>query len=64
LSNGRGIFCKFRDPASIANRVSLLLDEEYRKKMQKRAYKYGKRFLWTNVARKYTNLFNSVIKGC
>ena len=30
--------------------------------MQKRIYKYSRRFVWANIAQEYVNLFNRVIK--
>ncbi len=66
LANNRGLFCKFKDPVSIAEGIEKLLDESFRKTIQKRAYRYSRRFLWTNVAKKYVDLFKTVIKnnGC
>jgi polysaccharide biosynthesis protein PslF len=66
LANNRGLFCKFKDPVSMAEGIDKLLDESFRKNIQKRAYRYSRRFLWTNVARKYVDLFKTVIKnnGC
>jgi glycosyltransferase involved in cell wall biosynthesis len=61
LADGRGIFCKFNDSTSITDGLNQLLDEEKRKAIQKRAYKYGRRFIWKNVARKYLTLFHSII---
>jgi Zn-finger protein len=36
------------------------LDENFRSEIQKRAYKYSRRFLWKNVAKKYVKLFKAV----
>jgi glycosyltransferase involved in cell wall biosynthesis len=63
LSRQRGMFCRFKDPASIANCINKLLDENYRLAIQKRAYRYSRRFLWTNVAKRYVSLFKTVIKN-
>lgn len=63
LANNRGVFCKFKDSASIAEGISLLLNEEFRRNLQSRAYKYSRRFLWQNVATKYVKLFREVIKN-
>jgi glycosyltransferase involved in cell wall biosynthesis len=60
LANGRGILCKFEDSASIAEGIIRLLDENFRSEMQKRAYQYSRRFLWTNVAQKYIKLVEAV----
>jgi glycosyltransferase involved in cell wall biosynthesis len=63
LANGRGILCKFEDSASIAEGIHKLLDESFRVEVQKRAYKYSRRFLWKNVARKYVNLIKTVTEN-
>ena len=63
LAKGRGILCKFEDSASIAAGINNLLDETFRSQIQKRAYKYSRRFLWKNVAKKYVNLIKSVTEN-
>jgi glycosyltransferase involved in cell wall biosynthesis len=60
LANDRGILCKFEDSASIAAGIQKLLDESFRSEIQKRAYKYSRRFLWKNVAKKYVALINII----
>ncbi|MCW4019427.1 MAG: glycosyltransferase family 4 protein [Candidatus Bathyarchaeota archaeon] len=62
LANNRGLFFKFKDPDSIAESLAVLLDDNLRRAIQKRVYKYSRRFLWTNVAKNYVNLFNKVTK--
>jgi polysaccharide biosynthesis protein PslF len=59
LSNDRGILCRFEDSASIAEGINRLLDENFRSEIQRRAYKYSRRFLWKNVAKKYLKLINA-----
>ena len=63
LANNRGILCKFKDSDSIATAINSLLDEEFRNKMQKRAYKYSRRFLWENVAKKYVNIIKAITEN-
>jgi len=60
LANDRGILCKFEDSASIAAGINKFLDESFRNETQKRAYKYSRRFLWKNVAKKYVNLVKAI----
>jgi glycosyltransferase involved in cell wall biosynthesis len=62
LAEGRGLFCKFKDSNSIAACIDKLLDGDLRKNMQKKAYKYSRRFVWSNVAKEYFKLFNQIIK--
>ena len=62
LADGRGLFCKFKDPKSIAEQVKkLLLNEKLRKSMEKKAYKYSRRFIWPNVGKRYGRVFEKVI---
>ena len=63
LAKDRGIFCKFEDSTSVAEGINRLLDESFRSEIQKRAYKYSRRFLWKNVARKYIKLIKSVTEN-
>jgi glycosyltransferase involved in cell wall biosynthesis len=63
LSNDRGILCRFEDSASVAEGITRFLDENFRSEVQKRAYKYSRRFLWKNVAKKYLNLINAVTEN-
>jgi glycosyltransferase involved in cell wall biosynthesis len=63
LANNRGILCKFEDSASVAAGITKLLDESFRSEIQKRAYKYSRRFLWKNVAQKYVNLIKAITEN-
>jgi glycosyltransferase involved in cell wall biosynthesis len=63
LANDRGILCKFEDSASIAASIHKLLDESYRSEIQRRAYKYSRRFLWKNVVKKYVSLIESITEN-
>jgi polysaccharide biosynthesis protein PslF len=63
LANDRGILCKFKDPDSIAASINSLLDKKFRHEIQRRAYKYSRRFLWKNVAKKYVNLIKSITEN-
>jgi polysaccharide biosynthesis protein PslF len=60
LANGRGILCEFKDFTSITDGIIRLLDRNFRNQIQKRAYKYSRRFLWKNVAKKYLELIEDV----
>jgi glycosyltransferase involved in cell wall biosynthesis len=63
LSNDRGILCRFKDSTSVAEGINRLLDESFRSEIQKRAYKYSRRFLWKNVAKKYIKLIEAVTEN-
>lgn len=63
LAEGRGLFCKFKNPASIAEGIDkLLADERLRSDMEKKAYKYSRNFVWSSVAKKYASVFKQAIK--
>jgi len=63
LADGRGLFCEFKDSASIALNVKKLLgNEALRRSMEKKVYKYSRNFVWSKVAKKYASIFNKVIR--
>lgn len=58
LSDGRGVLVPFRDPAALAEQViSLLENEAERHAMRKRAYKFGRAMIWSEVAQRYMESF-------
>jgi glycosyltransferase involved in cell wall biosynthesis len=62
LAHGRGFLVPFRDPAAIATAlVGLLDDPALRESTQRRAYKFGRRMTWPNVARDYDALFTELL---
>jgi glycosyltransferase involved in cell wall biosynthesis len=64
LADGRGLICKFRNPASIAESINRLLeDPQLKLSLEKKAYAYSRNFTWPNVAEKYVELFNRVIRN-
>lgn len=63
LAEGHGLFCKFKDANSVAACIEKLLDENTRWAMQRKAYKYSRRFVWSNVAKEYLKLFKRIIKS-
>ena len=63
LSHGRGLFCKFRDPDSIAYEVKELIEnDKLRRDMEKKAYRYSRSFIWPKVARRYADIFKRTIR--
>jgi glycosyltransferase involved in cell wall biosynthesis len=62
LADNRGVFCKFKDSISLAEGIIELSNAKVRKAMQKRMYKFSRRFVWANIAQEYVNLFNGVIE--
>jgi glycosyltransferase involved in cell wall biosynthesis len=63
LAEGRGLFCEFKDHRSIAECIERLLEDRLRKAIERRAYKYSRRFVWSNVAKKYVELFKQLVRG-
>lgn len=58
LAEERGVLVPFRDPASLAEQVIDLLDNESRRHaMRKRAYQFGRAMIWPQVARRYMESF-------
>lgn len=58
LADGRGVLVPFRDPAALAESINHLLDNEaQRHAMRKRAYLFGRRMIWPEVARQYMETF-------
>ena len=58
----RGILCKFRDPASIANATIKLLNPKKRNIMGGRAYRYASEKNWAAIAIKYAEIFKKCIR--
>jgi len=58
LSEGRGVLVPFRDPVALAEQViNLLENEAERHAMRKRAYKFGRAMIWSEVAKLYMESF-------
>ena len=58
LADGRGYLADFRDSESLAERINALLDDPWlRRATERRAYRFGRRMIWQNVAYEYGKLF-------
>ena len=58
LAHGRGFLVPFRDASAIATTLSALLDDSaLRESTERRAYRFGRRMTWPNVAQAYGDLF-------
>jgi glycosyltransferase involved in cell wall biosynthesis len=58
LSEGRGVLVPFKDPVALAEQViNLLENEAERHAMRKRAYKFGRAMIWSEVAQRYMESF-------
>jgi glycosyltransferase involved in cell wall biosynthesis len=61
LAHNRGFLCTFRDAASIASRLNMLLDDPaLRRATERRAYRFGRQMTWPNVAMQYGRLFSEL----
>ncbi|HOJ52560.1 MAG TPA: glycosyltransferase family 4 protein [Syntrophales bacterium] len=64
LAEGRGILTPFRDVKALAEAINYLLDHEAeRHAMRKRAYTFTREMVWKEVARRYLETFEEVIRG-
>jgi hypothetical protein len=55
--------CDFKDPGSIAESVSNLLQfNDVHDKIERRAYQYSRDMIWPNVAMQYVNLFYKTLE--
>lgn len=62
LAHGRGFLADFRDAWAIAETIIALLDDPgMRRATERRAYRYGRRMTWSNVALEYGRLFRSLM---
>ncbi|MCH7919791.1 MAG: glycosyltransferase family 4 protein [Planctomycetes bacterium] len=63
LANGRGAIVPFKDGAAIAKAIENLLDSPKElAAMKKKAYQFGRRMIWPEVAKQYLNEFDSIQK--
>jgi glycosyltransferase involved in cell wall biosynthesis len=64
LAEGRGLLCKFKNPKSIADNISKLLDdEELKRKIQRKVYSYSRDFTWNVVAKRYARLYRRMLNN-
>lgn len=62
LSNGRGIIVDFNDSHSLASQViDLINDKVKRDSIRKKAYKFTRKMVWKEVARKYIEVFTNTL---
>jgi glycosyltransferase involved in cell wall biosynthesis len=61
LGEGRGVFCRFNDSTSIAEKVTEIIENtSLRKSLESKAYLYSRKFTWPLVAKKYLALFDEL----
>lgn len=64
LADGRGILVDFASPGQIAEAVGGILDDPERKRrLEERAYAYGREAAWPQVGRRFVDLMREVVAG-
>lgn len=64
LADGRGVLAEFQDGASMADGViGILEDPDRMAQMRRRAYEYGRKMTWKEVAKEYVKLYRAVLAG-
>ena len=62
MKEEKGIIVQFKDSNAIARTINKLIENpQYRKKLEKNAYKFGTKMQWNNVAANYLNIFKNII---
>ena len=62
LANEHGLLVPFRNPDAVANAVLKLLEDPWlRRTIEGRAYRFGRRMTWPNVALAYGRVLSSVV---
>lgn len=63
LSEERGVLVEFGDTRGLSQTLAKLIkDPVARNKIRKKAYEYGRSMIWREVARRYVELFQEVLK--
>ncbi len=61
LADGRGFLAEFGKPESLADNIIKLLDDNaLRRATQEKAYAFGRKMIWSEVARQYEDTFQAV----
>jgi len=61
LDKGRGLFCKFNDSGSIAEKVvEIIGNKSLQQSMEQRVYDYSRDSVWSSVAKKHLELFEKL----
>ncbi|MBA7628992.1 D-inositol-3-phosphate glycosyltransferase [subsurface metagenome] len=63
LSDGRGIVVEFKNPNSFSEAIDKILSDQHLKKnLERTAYSFSRHMIWSNVALRYLNIFNKVVR--
>ena len=64
LADNRGMLVPFRNSKAISQAVlEVVSDSKKRKKIEKKAYGYGRKMIWSNVALSHLDLFSLIVNG-
>ncbi len=63
LANEKGFLTEFKNPKSFSKAIDTILsDKELKNRLEKKAYSYSRLMTWSNIASRYLNIFNKVVK--
>ena len=63
LSNEKGVLAEFKNPESFTQGVDKILSNpDLKKELGRRAYSFTRQMIWPNIASRYLNVFNKVVK--
>jgi len=63
LGKGRGLLAEFKNPKSYSDAINKLLsDPKYMEELGRQSYAYTRSMIWPNVASRYLNVFNKIVK--
>ncbi|MEM0465347.1 MAG: glycosyltransferase [Candidatus Pacearchaeota archaeon] len=63
LADGRGITVEIRNENAYTEAIDKILSNpELKKEMERLAYAYSRKAIWSNVAYQYLNIFNKIVK--
>ncbi len=63
LAEERGEIVKLKNPKSYSQAIDKILsNKEYKENLEKNAYDFGRKMIWSNVASEYLKIFNNIVK--
>jgi glycosyltransferase involved in cell wall biosynthesis/predicted transcriptional regulator len=63
IHEGCAMECEFKNPSSIADCITMLLQyDDIKRRLEERAYEYSRGMIWPNVAMKYVNLLYKALR--
>ena len=63
-NNERGLLVNYNDPKDIAEKVNYILNNPKEQKIiEKKAYKFGRKTIWENIAKKHLGIFEEVLRN-